>query len=201
VRAVRRAERLVDVPVGGAGQRGREAGLVRRLAGIEAEVLEHGDATGGHVGDDLLDLRARDRRCERDVGAEQLAEPPRHRRHRQPGVRRTLRPPEMTAHDDDRPSVSQRRDRRHRGRDAKVVLDLAVAQRHVEVDPHEDARPAPHVEVLECRELHAVTAAPRSSRYPTKATMSTSRLEYPHSLSYQPRILTMLPFDIVSMAE
>ena len=110
-------------------------------------------------------------------------------------------PPEMTAHDDDRPVLSQRRDRRHGGRDAKVVLDLAVAQRHVEVDPHEHARPAPHVEVVECRELHAVTAAPRSSRYPTKATMSTSRLEYPHSLSYQPRILTMLPFDIVSMAE
>ena len=51
VRAVRGAERVVDVDVGELGERARELGVVARLARLEADVLEHQDlAVGERLG-------------------------------------------------------------------------------------------------------------------------------------------------------
>ena len=58
VRAMRRAERVVDVEVAAVGELAREALVVGRLARVEARVLEHVDAL---VGQELAQPR-RDRR-------------------------------------------------------------------------------------------------------------------------------------------
>ena len=62
VRAVRRAERVVDVEVGQRAEALGELRVVLRLARLEADVLEHHDVAVGHV----VEVRR-----ERDLGAEQ----------------------------------------------------------------------------------------------------------------------------------
>ena len=49
VRAVGGAEGVVDVGVGERGEARRQRGVVRRLAGLVADVLEHDDVPVGHV--------------------------------------------------------------------------------------------------------------------------------------------------------
>src|SRR5919198_706424 len=66
VRAMRRAERVVDIGVGERGQPLGQLGVVLRLARLEADVLEHHDVAVGHVIEVL---------CKRHLGAQQLAEP------------------------------------------------------------------------------------------------------------------------------
>ena len=75
VRAVRRAERVVDVEVAAVGELAREPGSFARLARVEARVLEHLDA----------------------LVREQLAQPRAHGLHRVTRVLVRLRPPEVRA--------------------------------------------------------------------------------------------------------
>ena len=66
---------------------------------------------------------------------------------------------------------------------------------HVEVEADEDTLALERPRVLEEREA-SVSRGP--SRYADERQRSTSRFEYPHSLSYQPKILTSV--DESSMA-
>ena len=75
VRAVGGAERVVDVDVGQRRERGRELGVVRRLAGLEADVLEHEHVAPAEVVGERADVVADDAGRERHVGAGQLGEP------------------------------------------------------------------------------------------------------------------------------
>jgi hypothetical protein len=138
VRAVRGAERVVDVHVGQRGVALCQLRVVLRLAGIEAQVLEHHDLAVGHVVEVLRELHVR---------AEQLAQPLGDRPHRQLRVR-PLRAPEMAGEDEPGAPLAQRLDRRQRGADARVVRDPPVGERHVEVDAHEHPL-ALDVEVVE----------------------------------------------------
>ena len=58
----------------------------------------------------------------------------------------------MAGEDDGRAAVQRVRDRRQRRLDARVVLDLAVGERDVEIDANEDAL-ALEIQVRD-RELH-----------------------------------------------
>ena len=119
VRAVRGAERIVDVEVVPVRELAREGRVVLRLARVEAGVLEHAQASVGN----------------------ELAQAALDRRHR---VRRPvllrLRPPEMGADaDPGRAAVEQQPQGRQRGPDARVVCDLAVLERDVQVGADQDA--------------------------------------------------------------
>ena len=117
VRAVRGPERVVHVQVVSVGEAAGGLRVVLRLSGVEAGVLEHGDP------------RIR----------EQLAEPVRDRVHRERRIG-ALRPAEMGADRDlRRVPVEQKAERRERGPDPRVVRDLAVLERDVEVGADEDA--------------------------------------------------------------
>jgi hypothetical protein len=161
VRAVRGAERVVDVRVGQVGVALRERRIVRGLPRLVADVLEHDDVAVGHVVD---------RRRERDVDAQQLARALRHRLQAELRLA-VLRPAEVRGEDEPGPALAQRLQRRKRGADAGVVGDRAVLERDVEVDPDEDAFPAEVAEVAE--RPHDWAAAGTS----TFCASSTTRFE------------------------
>src|SRR3954454_1309433 len=176
--AVGGAEGVVDVGVGQRCQSARQLGVVRRLPRLVADVLEHEDVARPQrvgLGPRLL---ADDPRRELDVGAEQLAQAPRCRPQRQLGLA-VLGPAQMGDQDEARAPLAQFLDGGQRGLDPAVVGDPAVLERDVEVDPHENAL-AFDVDVVE---------GPHKTRWATSAT----RLEYPHSLSYQAMTLTIVP--------
>src|SRR5262249_13731101 len=97
-------------------------------------------------------------------------------------------------------ALAQPRDRRQHGGEPQVVLDVAVAQRHVAVDAHEHAGAVGDPEVLQAREVDGHPGG-CASYSPTNATRSTTRFDYPHSLSYQPSTLPGCPCAFVSTAE
>ena len=134
------------------GQLTRELGVVLRLPGVEACVLEHADALIG----------------------EQVADVLRHRLH---GERRgpALRPAEVRADVDLRGAVSQQQlERRERLADARVVCDTSALERNVEVGPHEHALAAGLGAADRPREPHRT---PTGSEAATFAVRSTSRHE------------------------
>src|SRR5262249_55865828 len=87
--------------------------------------------------------------------------------------------------------------RRQRRAQPRVVGDLAVFQRDIEVDPHERA--------LAIQRLRGkIPQAPLfQRRVPMNASRSTQRDEYPISLSYHDEMCTSVPsitaVDIVSI--
>ena len=117
VRSVRRAERVVHEQVPAGGEATRRLRVVRRLARIEARVLEYFDA----------------------IVRQKLADTCRHGRHGERGIG-ALRPAEVRA---DRhvscASLEQVSKRRQRRADPRVVGDPPVLERNVQVRPHEDA--------------------------------------------------------------
>ena len=116
MRAVRRAEGVVDEEVAALGQLTRELGIVRRLAGVEARVLEH------------LDPLVRQER----------AQPLAHRLDPERGIL-ALRPAEVRADADaGRAALEQQLERRQRRPDARVVGDPPVLERDVQVGADED---------------------------------------------------------------
>ena len=118
---MRRAERVVDVEVAAVGELAREALVVRRLARVEARVLEHGTRSSG-----------RSSRSRAATG--------RHRVLR--AVLLGLRPAEVRADADlRRAALEQELERRQRGADARVVGDAAALERHVEVGADEHGLP------------------------------------------------------------
>ena len=77
------AERVVDVEVGEGGESLGEGGVVRLLPRLPAGVLEQQDIAGAELAGAGLDAVTDDVRGERDLDAEQLPEPSRHRRRTQ----------------------------------------------------------------------------------------------------------------------
>ena len=111
VRPVDRAESVLDEQVTPLGELARELRVVLRLAGVEARVLEDVDP----------------------LVRKQLAQPPRHGRHRQGGVR-PFRAAQVRADRHLRRVVlEQVLERRQRLADPVVVSDAAVLERHVQV--------------------------------------------------------------------
>ena len=74
VGAVCRAERVVYVHVGERRQRGRQLGIVLRLSGLVAHVLEHEHVPGPQAVDERPHLLSDHRRRECDIGADQRRE-------------------------------------------------------------------------------------------------------------------------------
>ena len=149
VRAVGGAERVVDVDLPEPGQPGGEAPVVGFFAGVEPQVLQHQDLA-------RAEPRGGRRRGRPDaVGrgphrrVEQGGEPLRHRPDTQSRLRRAGRTTQVAHQHQPRPVLIQHRpDRRQRGADARVVGDLSVRERHVEVDPHQHRSP-PQVELAQ----------------------------------------------------
>ena len=137
MRPVRRAERVVDVEIAQRGKRLGKLRIVFLLARPEARVLDEGDGAAWQAscGRDAAHRIGNefDGRAEQPFQvADDLLE----------GVlriRATFRPAQMREQHDARSLFPQVRDRRQRGAEPRVVGDLAVLQRDVEVDPHERA--------------------------------------------------------------
>src|SRR5262249_2671846 len=138
-----------------------------------SEVLEKDDAIVGSV---------------RVTGREGNTE--RVRNHLQRILRvRTLRASEVRAHHDLRCTL-QSLERRLERADAEVVGDPPTFDRDAQVRPTGDAF-ALDVEIVERWEAYSPARSRNRHR-------STSRFEYPHSLSYQLKTFTRLSFTIVS---
>ena len=119
VSAVRGAERVVDEDVHPVGEPSRRLGIVLRLAGVEAGVLEHGETL---VRDQLAQALGNRRDREGRIGA--------------------LRPPEVRADRHVRGvPLEEKLERRQRRPDARVVRDAPVLERHVEIGADEDLLP------------------------------------------------------------
>ncbi len=153
VGAVRGAERVVYVDVAELRERGRQLRVVAGLAGLVADVLEHQDLARVEVPGERADLLADDPRRERHVGAAQLGQPVGGGPHRELGLA-VLRAPQVRDDDEARAAAEQLVQRRQRRPDPRVVGDLPVLQRHVEVDP--DEHPL-------AREVAEVSERPQSS--------------------------------------
>ena len=139
VRAVSRAEGVVDVDVAERRQLLGEPGVVAGLLRVEAKVLQQEHVAGPERGRRLRGRGADAVVRGRDRAAEQLREARRHGRHAQPVDDLPLGPAEV-GHEHDRAAlVLQVGDRGQGGADARVVDDAAAFERHVEVDAHERA--------------------------------------------------------------
>ena len=200
VRTMRRAEGVVHVRVERGGEGLRERRIVALLLGMEADILQQERLAEGRGADLLGDLVADAVRGEGDAVSEELREALGDRRKAERIVG-ALRAAQMRADPDHRPAVQERAHRGKRRADARVVRDAAVLDRDVQVRAEEHALPR-RIEVGDRALGHgdqAGAAAGCLSLEPTNAVMSASRQAYPHSLSYQLTIFTMLPRTIVSM--
>src|SRR3712207_5025046 len=147
------AEGIVDVEVGQRSELLGEVGIVLRLTGIKARVLQQHDTTSVPVFERLLHLRA-DGGVELEDGlAEQLLQPLCYRVHRVLGIWFALGPAEVGDQDSTGSLREEVPDRRQRSRDARIVDNLSVLYRHVEVHAHEDPL-ALHVEVPNAPLVH-----------------------------------------------
>ncbi len=117
MRAMRGAEGVVHVEVEAVRELAGEVRIVRRLPGVEARVLQDADP----------------------LVRQKLAQPGLDRFHRERGVF-ALRSPEVRADDDlGGTAFQQELERRQRGANPRVVGDLPVLERHVQVGAHESA--------------------------------------------------------------
>src|SRR5581483_5337562 len=187
-------ERVVDVDVGQRREAGGEGRVVRLLAGVEAQVLEEDDLTWPQLRAPPLDRSVQDPvgGLVADGPAQKLAEPPGDGGQSRLLLDLPLRAAEVGRHHQGGPAADEFLERRQAGPDPGVVRDRSLGEGHVVVDANEDALPRDVAEVLEPAQPH--------SRLATSSTRSTSRLEYPHSLSYQPITLATLPMTIVDAA-
>ena len=139
--AMGRAKRVVHVEVGPLGELAREGRIVFGLAGMEARVLEHGDALIVHECAQVrLDRLQRERRV--------LA----------------LRPAQVRTEPQLlRATVEDESDRRQRGADPRVVRNAPVLERNVEIHAGEDVLPA-HIGVPDrARPMHYRRRCDRST--------------------------------------
>src|ERR1019366_8578130 len=138
VRAMDRAERVVDIDVGELRQLAAEGLVVLLLFRMEAEVLEQTDAAAAKVVDDLLGRVADAVLGERHVLAEELGEPGGRGLETVLRIGALLRAAEVAGADEPRTPLERVLDRRQRFADARVVGDLAAFEGHVEVDAQKD---------------------------------------------------------------
>ena len=137
---MRRAERVVDIDVAERGEAFREIDVVLFFLGVEAQVLEEDDATGGLAGNGALGWRSDAVFRKTDVPAEQLLQASRYRTKAHVGIGLTLRSPEVRRQDDAARARLQRVfDRRDRLAYTRVIADDALLERDVEVHADEDA--------------------------------------------------------------
>ena len=123
--------------------------------------------------------------------AHQLAEPIRQWRGPVGIVDLAVGTAEMGDHDHARTALDQVLDGRERLADPGIVDDTAVLDRDVEVDADQHAL-ARDVEVANRGFLERAAQADvgsQFSRSPMNTARSTTRQEYPHSLSYQEKTL------------
>ncbi len=139
VRPVADREGVVDVARGETRQRLGEAGVVRLLLLVEAEVLEQKALSGLQGPGELHGERSDAVRRERDRLTQQLLEPEQHGLQRVAGVATALGPPEVRGQHDGGPARETVLERRDDGADARIVGDHVSGQRHVEVGPQEYA--------------------------------------------------------------
>ena len=185
MRTVDGAERIVDVGVGQIREPARECRIVRLLAGVEPQVLQQDHGVVGKFGGRRL--RQRGHRS-----LEELGQPRGGRRQPELVPDLSLRPAQMRREHQRRAAIEELVQRRERGADAHIVGDRPVLHGDVEVHPDEDAKARDVAQSVERSKRHSLDA--------TSCTRSTSRLEYPHSLSYQPMTFTTLPMAIVDSA-
>ncbi len=172
VGAVRDREGVVDIDIAEFGQRGGEAGVVRLLARVEAQVLQQRDPALRQAGDgrarrpaDAVPGEA-DRRA-----AERRRQRPRQRRQRHRGVAPPPRPAEMREDRDARAPVPQRAEGGDGAFDPRRVRDGAAAHRRVEVEAQQHAPPG-GIEVVEGPE-GGHGGVPRGSRRAVSSTPPT----------------------------
>ena len=168
------AERVVHVDVGELGEQAGEARIVRLLAGIESQVLEHRDVAGTETPDriDRLGLVRHAEGPDRGPPGEQPRERVRDDPRAQVILRDAVRPAEVRRHHQCGSPRPELVDRWDRGDDPAVVRDRAVRERHVEIDPEEQPSPADVPQLVERAE-----ATGRHRFDATISTRSMSRLE------------------------
>ncbi len=138
VRAVRRAESVVHVDVAIRRQRLGELRVVGLLLGMEAQVLQEEDLAGLQATDGVLGADPDGVAGGRDRLTQQGREVLGHRSQPERVADLALGPTEV-AHEHDRGApLEEVGDGRDGRPDPGVVLDLAVLDGDVEVDPHED---------------------------------------------------------------
>ena len=188
---MRGAERVVDVDVGEPRQRGRERRVVGRLAGVEAHVLEQQDvAVAPAPPRPARRPRRRSRRTRRPA-----------RRAARPGARAPApaRRPGSGA-PFGRPRCEQRITRAPRSRSAAIVGSAARMRVSSLIAP---SCSGTLKSTRQSTRRPATSSASRPAReragHRTFVIRSTSRLEKPHSLSYQEMTLAWRPCAIVSL--
>ena len=134
---MRGAECVVDIRVRKLCKLFGEVGVVLLLAGVEAQIFEREHFAGLQGGGELLRAFPARHLGERHRTAEQLFQPLSDRTQRERWVGAFLRPAKVGTHDQARPSIQQRLEGGKRGAHTRVVLDLAVLDRNVEVNPHQ----------------------------------------------------------------
>ena len=128
---------------------------------MEAEVLEEDRLAVAHPLDGVLGADAERVAGHRHVPPEELAQPLADRPQAEPVLDLAVGPAEVAREDDPRAVGEEGRDRRQGGPDPRVVGDLAVGERDVEVDAHEDAL-ARGVEVADRQLFHRSWAGRRA---------------------------------------
>src|SRR4029077_1699084 len=126
-----------------------------------------------------------------DGADHQLAEPLRQRRGPIGLIDLAVRPTEVGNQDHARAPFDQVLDGRDRLPDSGIVDDPAVVDRDVEIDAHEHPL-ASDVDVADRGLMEPAAMADvgsQFSRSPMNTVRSTTRQEYPHSLSYQAKTL------------
>ena len=139
VRSMGRPERVVDEDVGVRRQGRGEGRVVRLLLGVEAQVLEHQDLARAEALDRVLRPDPERVAGDRHVAAQELGQPLPDRPQAQAVLDLAVRTAEVAGQDDRGAALQQGVDGRDGGPDPRVVGDLAVRQRDVEVDADEDA--------------------------------------------------------------
>ena len=124
---------------------------------------------------------------------EPLPEPIRHRGEPKLLDDGALGAAEVRREDERRAALQQLAEGGERCPDPQVVGHLAARQGDVVVHPDEHALALDAAQVVEGAEIHHPY-----SEFPTSSMSSTSRFEYPHSLSYQPMTFTRSSMAIVS---
>ena len=138
VGAVRGSERIVDVEVEAGRELLRERRVVLLFLRVEANVLEHHDIARLHRTDGLLDAWTHRVVEKGDLAFGDLREPLRHRRERELGVC-PFGTPQVRDQPERRAAFDKGAESGKRRANARVVSDLAVVERHVEVDADEYA--------------------------------------------------------------
>ncbi len=163
VGAVRRPERVVDVDVGVGRELRGELRVVGLFLGVEPEVLEQQQLPRSQALEGILGAEPERVPRHRDVATQQFGEALADGPQAQAVGHLAVRPAEVARQDHPGTLLDEQQDGRDRGPDPRVIGDLAVGQRDVEVDADEDAF-AGDVGVADGELVHGVPAAVRRPR-------------------------------------